>query len=992
MSRIFQITPQGDADLENADLISAGLIGAGEIPSSPFTASRLPPSEVAAAVPAPLLWRDGLATVPRAVYRLRFHKGFPLEAAVPLADYLADLGVSHVCASPLLRSRPGRRHGTNVVDFSAIDPDLGGARSLERLSAALHRAQIGLLMELAPGHMGVGGTDNEAWLDLLEWGRDSAYAAWFDVDWRAGDIDLRNKVLVPFLDRPYWEAIGEGALTLSYDSGLAGFAARHNEHAFPICPADWASILEAADTPALSGMADLFRTLSAIRPDREELRAAKYRLLGQAETEEGARAMRGALAAYDGRTPDGRARLNGLLDRQNFRLAWWRAANDDLNFRRFVETPGLIGLRLERTDVFEAVHAYAFQLYAEGLLDGFRVAHLDLMADPAAYARRLALKLSDLSGRRPQEALPAAGCIGLPPGLFEDRRTARADLEAPAVAPGEDAMAEAVSLVMHDPLAAPALADVSAGLGDERRSFEEARALSRRTLLAETFGAELQATARALHDVARGAPEGRDATFAALKRIARALAVAFPARRAFGDMDGRSAHDAALYAAAFARARADVPPIDLPVMDLVERWLGGEAPRAVADFAQSGARAHAIARFQQLTASLDRAVAEGMLGERYGRLLSRNERGSDPALVGLRAAAFHQMAGALGQAWPAAPIVTAGPEHKRGEDARMRLAVISELPGEWETLVRQLMEQAGALRGRTAAGPCPLPADEALLYQSLVGAWPLTLRLDDTAGLADLKARVRRWFLEAVRRTRRGTRPLFGNEDYEAGCARFVDGLFELPEAAPVRRLIAAFVERISLASVINGYGQAVLKCTLPGMPDIHQGTEFWDFALDEPDNLRAVDFPARASALASGLPAEALLGTWPDGRAKQTLIARLLRLRAAEPALFAKGSYEPLHVEGMREASGLAFLRRHEGKAVIVAVTRLAAHLVGPDPMPPRVPTVRWGDTGFALPDGLAGEFRDAITGRRTEASMGRLEFGDLFAAFPAAVLTQLA
>jgi (1->4)-alpha-D-glucan 1-alpha-D-glucosylmutase len=944
------------------------------------------------AFPAPLLWRDGIATLPRALYRLRFHKGFPLEAAIPLAGYLADLGVSHVCASPLLRARPGRRQGAGVLDFSAIDPDLGGARSLERLSSALHRQQIGLLMELAPGHMAIGGTDNEAWLDLLEWGRDSAYASWFDVDWRAGDIDLRNKVLVPFLDRPYWEAICDGSLALAYDAALAGFVARHNAHAFPICPTDWAAILEQADTPAFSGMGDVFRSLSGVRPDREALRSAKYRLLTLAETEEGARAMRGVLAGFDGHAADGRARFDRLLEKQNYRLASWRTANDDLNYRRFVEAPDLIGLRLERTDVFEAVHAHAFQLYGEGLLDGFCAAHLDLMADPAAYARRLALKLRDLSGRRPEGAPPPVGCIGLPADLLDDRRAARAPADAPPATPGEDAMAEAISLALHDPLATPALTDLWAGLCGERQPFEEVREACRRTLLAETFSAELQAVARALHDVARATPEGRDVTFAALKRIAHDLAAAFPARRAFGDMDGRTPEDTALYAAAFARARHTLSPMDLPVADLVERWLGGEAPRAVPDFAQSGARAHAIARFQQLTASLDRAVHEDMLSERYARLLSRVERGADPAVIGLRVGAIHARIGALGAAWPAAPIVTTGPEHKRGEDARMRLAVLSEVPGEWETLVRQMMDAAGALRGRTDHGPCPLPADEALLYQGLVGAWPLTLRLDDPAALADLKARAGRWFVEAVRHARRGTRPLFGNADYEAGCARFVDALFDVPEGAPARRLLAAFVERISLASVINGYAQAVLKCTLPGIPDFHQGTEFWDFALEEPDNLRAVDFPARTSALASGLPTEVLLGTWPDGRAKQALVSRLLRLRAAEPALFAKGSYEPLHVEGMRDGSGFAFLRRHEGKAVIVAVTRLAAHLVGPDPMPPRVPTVRWGDTGFELPDGLGGAFRDVLTGRRAEPSLGRLEFSDLFAAFPAAVLTQVA
>lgn len=935
-----------------------------------------------------------MTPTPRALLRLQFDKGFTLEAAIPLVDYFAELGVSHVCASPLLRSRPGPRHGFNVVDHSLIDPDVGGESALRRLSGALHRRQMGLILEIAPGHMGVGGTDNAAWLDLLEWGRDSIHAPWFDVDWRSPTPQLRGKILVPFLDRPYWEALSSGALSFAFDEATGSFEARHNEHAFPICPAHYASVLDAAEAPALEGMRAAFRGITTLRPDTEALRKAKLRLSTLAASDEGRPAMRAVLAAFDPDEDLGRKRLHALLERQNYRLAWWRTANDDLNWRRYLDVWGLAGLKVERTDVFEAIHEYVLKLYADSVVDGLRIAHLDLMADPLAYVRRLDLKLSGLSSRRAGD-VPDIGCIGIPLPLLSRSgiagrvdTTAEEDMEDER-APAPEALMDAIGQVLHEPTAAPALSETWSALSGEFEPFGDISIAARRDVLFERFGTELETATRAFFDVAQASPEGRDVTFAALRRVVREVCVFFPGRRAYGDMDGLSPEDEAAYAAAFALARAHIEPIDLPVADLLEDWLT-RAPRTLSDFEQSGMRAQAIARFQQLTASLAARAQDSRALARYARLLSRNEVGSHPESLGLRPAAFHLLMEERRRTCPRALSATAGPDTRRGEDARVRLAAITEAPKEWDMLLRQLMELMAGFRSPTADGASPLPADEILLYQGIIAAWPLTLRLDDPLAVSGLKDRVTRWFLDAVRQSGRGTGWFFGDEAYERGCARFVEALFSEPSAQGAREHLARFVERLSLASVVNGYAQLTLKLTVPGIPDIYQGTDFWDFSLGNPDNRRAVDFNARAASLEAALSPDMLLQTWPDGRAKQALLARLLRLRAAEPALFDHGTYEALTIEGMREESALAFLRRHNGKVMIVAVTRLAMHLLGPGPMPPRVPTVRWGDTGFVLPDGMTGPFRNVISPREVEPSMGRLEIGELFSSFPVAVLVK--
>lgn len=925
-------------------------------------------------------------TIPRGTVRLQFHVGFPLDAAVGLVDYFADLGLSHLTASSILAARPGPAGG--VVDHDKVEPRLGGEQALRRLVAALRRRQMGLILDLTPAYMAVGGADNASWLDVLEWGRDSARAHWFEVDWQGTDVPgLRNKLLLPFLDQPYGAALKAGTLQLAFDSARASFLVRHRDHVFPISPPDYPQILEAAGLGGAAELAAPFARLPRMRPQPAEVASARQAFAARAAASEGRAIVAAAIGAFDTRTEPGRARLHQLLERQAYRLAWWGAAADAQNWRRHPDTPELAAIRVDRPDVFDATHATVIRLYAEGLADGFVIQQWDLLADPVGYARRLKLKLEGAVSRRPTglTGLPYLVAATVPAGAAFPPR----DWDI-AGTTGAEAQ-EAIGAVLHDPAAAAALSDLWTATTGDRQRYDDQRASARRQALHTTFGAELKAVARALHVVAQADLDTRDITGAAIERVVMELAVAFTARRTYAGLEGFDADDTAVFAAALERARRRISPHDAAVADHLFAWLGGEAPRGLADFEQAGARERAIAVFQQFTAAVARVAMDDMLLYRYGRLVSRNDLGSDPSLMGLKPDAFHARMAARAAHAPRALTTTAGPGRKRGEDARMRLAVLSEAPRDWEALLRRLLDTTRPFRSRQMDGVVPEPADAVMLFQTLVGAWPASLKPDDALGLGDLHDRLAAWWLKAIRSARLRTGPLLGNAAYEQGCAQFLSTLLDTPAGAEARGLIADLVARLARAGALNALSQVVLKHTIPGIPELFQGSELWDLGLEESDSARAVDYLARGTGLGSGAGPDHLIETFQDGRVKQATIARLLRLRAAQPMLFRDGDYLPLTVDGSQAAHALAFARRHRDALAVTVVTRLAFTLLGTESALPRVFPRRWGDTRLTLPEAVDGGFRDALTGREVESRLGRLDLSEILRAFPAAVLVKL-
>jgi (1->4)-alpha-D-glucan 1-alpha-D-glucosylmutase len=917
----------------------------------------------------------------RATARLQFHAGFTLDDAVPLVPYLAKLGISHLYASPILKARPGSTHGYDIVDHGQINPELGGEAALRRLDVALKAAGLRLILDIVPNHMGVGGADNAWWLDVLEWGRQSHYAGFFDIDWEPPDRTLQNRLLAPFLGAPYGEVLASGDLTLQFDAATGRFHAQYYEHRFPIAPQHYTHVLRGAEDPALEDLAQQFGRIGLNQRNRAEARAAAARgheaLVALAREPAGARLIEAALAAFDPREEAGRERLHRLLERQHYRLAWWRAAADEINWRRFFDIISLAGLRVELPEVFDATHELILKLYAEGTIDGVRVDHVDGLADPRSYCRKLY--------RRMQTVRPEQAPLIWVEKILAPFETLRTDWLVDGTT-GYDFMDEA-SGVLHDPAGeAPLTALWTESTGRPPQFETEARE-ARRQILRDNLASELHATAAALKRVADRDLVTRDFTLTALRRALVEVLVHFPIYRLYISIGGRSAEDERILDWALAGARRTVRATERPLLALLDDWLGGVPPRSLPEPLRRD-RLSAAVRFQQLSAPVAAKSVEDTAFYRYGRLISRNEVGSDPGRFAVTPGAFHATAKARAQHFPSSLLATATHDHKRGEDVRARLAVLSELPEEWAAAVQRWTRLNAQLRRALGDGAAPGMSAQLMLYQTLVGAWPLGLSPEDEAGVAAFLDRVAAWQEKALREAKRRTEWAVPNTEYEAACRDFIFTSMAPDRASRLREEVAAFAGRIAPAGAVNGLSQLLLRCAAPGVPDLYQGTEFWDLSLVDPDNRRPVNWAARQAALDADGPPQELLSHWQDGRVKQAILARALAQRAARPAIFAAGDYLPLTVEGPLAGHVLAFARMHRDGVVIGVATRLPAALLRDTPLP-LVPPAEWGGTELVLPRVIEKHrWRDALSGAVLGASGDRLAMADILSRLPVALL----
>lgn len=938
-------------------------------------------------------------SMPRATARLQLHKDFDFDRAAEVVPYYAALGVSHIYASPVLTARSGSTHGYDIVDPTRINPELGGDEGLRRLVAAIRAAGMGLILDIVPNHMGVG-PENPWWQHVLEWGQASPYAQWFDIDWHPADETLHGKVMAPFLGQPYGDALAAGEITLQYDARGKFFVAYY-AHAFPVTPAAYAAILRAADSERLVPVIVAFEEGSnedgpqddASNSVTQQNANSGFGLLRElGRTAAGRAAIDAALAVHAPGTPQGQATLHAVLERQHYRLAWWRCAADGINWRRFFEVTDLAGVRVEQDDVFEATHALIFRLYTEGLIDGVRIDHVDGLAEPGAYCRKLRRRLQALSAQRPSELPPEPAYIIVEKILAPDEQL-RGDWEIDGTS-GYDFM-DRVGALLHDPDGEATLSALWSELTGRDADFQTEVRQARRQLLDNNLAGEFQSAARALYAVARTDLRTRDYSLAAIKRVFAELLLHFPVYRTYAGSDGHDALDQAVLDRALARAHQTVDRTEAPLLDVIARWLGGDAPRDGDRRKVRALHQKAITRFQQLTPPLAAKSVEDTAFYRYGRLLSRNEVGSDPGQFAIGIQEFHEANRLRAERFPHSMLATATHDHKRGEDVRARLAVLSEIPASWGQLVRGWMELNA--QWRTEVAPenahdpalAPQPADELMLYQMLVGAWPIGLNPDDRDGLRAFASRIDAWQTKALREAKQVSGWVLPNEEYEAGCRRF---LFALLDASRENRFLpelATTVEQLSPAGIVNSLTQAVLRLTSPGVPDLYQGTEFWDFSLVDPDNRRPVDYPARIAALAAAGAADgkAAASDWQSGRLKQRIIHRVLQLRAREPGLFARGEYLPLAVSGPAQRHLVAFARREQQRMAVVLAARLPQQFLG-NSCSAAAGGSGWGGTTVELPGGAAPGWTDICTGKRIAQADGRFAVGEVLDQLSVAVL----
>lgn len=921
----------------------------------------------------------------RATLRLQFHQGFTLDDAIPLVQYFSRLGISHIYASPLLTARPGSMHGYDVIDPTRINPELGGEPALLRLVEALRAHRIGLILDIVSNHMAVGGDGNPWWLDVLEWGVSSPYAQFFDIQWQSHDPAMYGQLLVPFLRCDYGEALAAGDIVLHFDCTTGGFYAQHFEHRLPISPPSYGDILRSSDDAALTALARRFDTLSgdpqawhSAQALRDELRE-----LG-CPTDAITPPIQRALEHYRPDSEAGLQRLHGLLERQHYRVANWRTAADDINWRRFFDITELGGLRVEQATVFEATHAKIFELIERGLVDGLRIDHVDGLANPRAYCRRLRRRVDGLLGKRPPllqgQSFPiyVEKILGHGEQLPEDWGVNGTT--------GYEFMNQ-LSLLQHDPRGEAPLSALWSDVSGRTADFMEEARIARQLVLTSSLAGDVEEVAQGLLQIARQDLYTRDLTLGAIRRALIELIVHFPVYRTYAGACGRSPADQAFFAQALEGARTTLAEADWPLLDHLDRWLGAQPLRELPPGPARLLREKVLIRFQQLTSPAAAKAVEDTACYRSGVLLSRYDVGFDPQHFSASVDAFHQQCRERAERFPQNLLATATHDHKRGEDSRARLAVLSER-AEWFAERTAHWRRLGAALHANTEDPAPNAADEMLLYQALLGSWPLDLGANDSDGLRDYFERLLRWQEKALREAKLASSWSAPNASYEAGCRSFLERLLTSAEGLELRTDIAAAVAEIAPAGALNSLAQCLLRMSTPGVPDLYQGAEFWDFSLVDPDNRRGVDYAARIDAL-TRLPAiDELLARWHDGHIKQWLISNVLAIRYARAEVFREGDYQPLRVEGPAAENVLAFSRSLGDTHLLVVVPRLASELLG-DGDSPHIRAERWGDTRIILPPALAdGSPSSVFSTRAIHPQQGSLALSDVLADFPVNLL----
>ncbi|MDP9084130.1 MAG: malto-oligosyltrehalose synthase [Pseudomonadota bacterium] len=859
-----------------------------------------------------------------ASYRLQLHAGFTLGAAQRILPYLSALGISHVYLSPCLQAVPGSQHGYDVTDPSRISDDLGGEAAWEPFVAAARSNGLRILLDIVPNHMSAS-EYNPWWDNVLAHGSFSDYVEFFDFKIRP---QQPFRVHLSALAQPYGAALEAGELMLEIRRGRLRL--RHYDSTWPLGPASWGQLLAAVESSSLraeSCFAELERLQAVAAPDQKD----KIAYAEQAAEAEQivADAQRGGVLKLAVESVNGNKELlNAVLQRQCYQLHGWKLAGELGNYRRFFDVGALSAIHTELPAVFEATHSRIESMIARGEIDGVRVDHPDGLREPLEYFKRL-------------RALLPNGRIYVEKILENDERL-KEDWPIDGTV-GYEFLAKVNRLWMDDQRI-DVLTATYADFTGHSVNFAKLVREKKRAIVESTFSADQDRLAEAALKIARGDWKSRDLSPHQLREALTRLSIALPVYRTYRTLNTLSDDDKRVLAEAIHSARIGSPQIDPSTLDfLAALFAKSRLSEAEADF---------IAEWQQLTPAVMAKGVEDTTFYCFDRLVSCNEVGSQPTLVGISADRFHEFCHVLSDHWPNNLLATSTHDNKRSEDVRTRISVLSEIPERWaEALHLWSKMNAGAWQNRA-----PDRHAEYLLYQTLIGAWPID------------RERCRQYMLKACREAKINTSWQEPNSAYEESLHGFVEGVFGSPEfIASLER----FVEPLILPGRINSLAQVLIKMVAPGVPDFYQGTELWDLSLVDPDNRRAVDFGLRAGLVerARALSAAGVSADWDSGLPKLWMVARILAIRHQRPEDFADQSkYQPLVAQGTHLGRLLAFRR---GENLIAVVPRFTLTLAG-----------EWNDTRLPLPGGV---WRNCFT----EAILQREATPDaLFETFPVALL----
>lgn len=861
--------------------------------------------------------------IPRATYRLQFRNGMDFKRAIATLPYLHRLGISHLYASPLFAAVSGSTHGYDVIDNNLVEPSLGGMAGLIELSDTLKSLGMGLILDIVPNHMAAS-LQNRWWYDIVQWGQLSAYAGYFDVDWR-------RKLTLPLLGSDVAAALAAGELSLRYDARNCSLAIAYFDNFIPLNPESYAEALAPIDGLAV---ADLSAHAAKATPSSGDWKEALRTLWAH-----------GVPPEIDHKLADvsrDLAHIDRIYRLQPWCLIGWRDAARSLSYRRFFEIAGLVGLRVEDKAVFEEVHRLTLQLVQGNIVQGLRVDHVDGLADPGAYLRRLRAAVGPACYIIVEKILAKNECLSQ---------------EWPIQGTTGYEFTSAMMQALVDKDGADALTRFYLSHRSPNDDLEAERRKAKLTIVRKNFAGELN---RLVETALRA-----DGGFAAedIENLFVEIIAAFPVYRTYGDERGMGQPDRHLLANVAEKVRVAGRNVDEAAL----RWL-----TEVLTAPSGETLAETLRRFQQLTSAVMAKAVEDTLFYRWHALIGLNEVGGDPALQPVPVSAWHEIMRHRLKSQPNGLLATATHDTKHGEDARARLYALSERPADWISAVERWRRI-----GRETA-PSVDPELESLFYQSLASIWPAG-PVDPKASLA-LRERMVPFLEKALREAKLHTSWTNVDAGYEQAFIGFATRLLHEDN----RRFwddFSAAVQPFVLAGWINSIAQTLIKLTAPGVPDIYQGSELADFSLVDPDNRRPVDFAASAQALKRPLSIIDR-SSLSNGRMKQRLIAAALALRRANSELFVSGSYEPLRLVGERPQNAIAFLRRTQSAAMVV-ITPCRSF----GDWWPSCSEAFWQDTHVILPPGLACPLFDVLSGTAVPLSEGIL-LAKRFATWPVSFL----
>jgi (1->4)-alpha-D-glucan 1-alpha-D-glucosylmutase len=950
---------------------------------------------------------DQPVRIPVSTYRLQLNPRFGFRELHGLVPYLAALGISECYLSPVFAPRPGSVHGYDICDHNRLNPELGTREDFDSLCRELQRRNMGVILDFVPNHMGIDPEANLKWRSVLENGPSSPYANFFDIDWDPVKPELKSKVLLPILDDQYGNVLEAGHLRIRFEAG--SFSLQYFDRNLPLNPRQMRLLLR-------HRLEDLQRELPEDDPDLRELLSIVFHLehipaftettsdmvaertrekfvaserlavlveraprIGQF-VEANVREFNGTpgvLASFD--------LLHELLDLQPYRLSYWKTAVHEINYRRFFDINELAGIRMEDPAVFEATHTLVGELTRQGLVTGLRLDHVDGLFDPKQYFVELQRACGPdqgslyvvvekilSAGERLRQDWAVHGTTGY--GFLND-----------------------VAGLFVDPTNAAEMHKLYVRYTGRNKHFAEVVYESKKLVVATSMASELNVLAHDVNRISESHRRYRDFTLDSLQDGLREVVACFPVYRSYFSPDGYDSFDERAVDAAISEALRRNPALEPSMFAFIRQMLLPAREEGISE-SDYHKRVRFAMKFQQYTGPVQAKGVEDTAFYRYGPLLSLNEVGGEPFRFGRRLTDFHEVNRRRKELWPLSMLSTSTHDTKRGEDARCRISVLSEIPEEFRSALGRWTRANAGLKSRVYGDPAPDRADEYLYYQALLGSWPPEVTDEPPPQFIE---RMQEYTRKAIKEEKVHTSWVHPTPEYDDAVRDFVGRTLRGPRGKRFLRSFIPFQRRVALVGVVNSLAQLILKVVSPGVPDFYQGTELWDLNLVDPDNRRPVDYARRDAFLERVQPllggnSEAeqwrrsireMLHNWQDGMIKLFCIAAALNLRRRSPQLFLQGEYLPLAVEGERKGHVVALARTTEGQALIALVPRLVAKLsttASPFPLGESC----WKSTAVLLPDLLRQRrYRDILTGE-SYSPASRIAVAKAFGVLPVALL----